>query len=115
MNNAVLQASETGTIAAPWRACVMVCATCAAKRPDGVLPDGRTEARAWLHQRLRDAGSARAVRVAETSCLGVCPPNGVTALIVPANGRGRAEAMVLLGPDQRERALRAAVAAAGDQ
>jgi hypothetical protein len=103
--------SPAGPAPMPWRACVMVCVKCAGKRSDGLLPDGRTEVRAWLRQRLANAGASQTVRITETSCLGVCPSGGgVTALVVPAHGSSCTDAWVLFGLAEREALLRAALA-----
>ncbi len=59
-----------------------------------------------LRQALRDAGRRRDVRLVETSCLGICPKQGVTALnatspgtihIVPAGADRQDVLQTLLG------------------
>ena len=98
--------------ATPWRAAILVCASCAAKRPGGVMEDGRTEARAWFRARLAAEGAMPAVRVAETTCLAVCPvEEGVTTLLVN-HAAGDVQAFVVTNEAERERVLSAALRAA---
>ena len=90
----------------PWREIIILCRKCGKKRDGGFGPKRKESLKATLRQALRDAGKRRQVRVMETSCLGICPKDGVTALNattpgtihVISTGTGGAEAMrTLLG------------------
>ena len=105
--------SDAPRTATPWRAALLVCASCAAKRPGGVCEDGRTEVRAWFRGRLAAEGAMPAVRVAETTCLAVCPVGeGITTLLLGCE-TSEAEAFVVRTEAEREAVLRRAMEVAG--
>jgi hypothetical protein len=67
---------------ASWQTDVLlVCQRCSAKLPDGLAPDGRTMLRQWFRERLGAVGLGKALRVVETSCLGLCPERRVAVAI----------------------------------
>jgi hypothetical protein len=91
----------------PWRDVIILCRKCGKKCGGGFGPKRRDNLKAVLRQALRDAGRRRLVRVMETSCLGVCPKGGVTALnatspgiihIIPTGTDGSEAMRTLLGP-----------------
>ena len=62
---------------------VLVCNNC---RPPGALKPscghhGAEELRNWLKDRLKESGEWGGIRVVTTSCLDVCPAEGVTVSI----------------------------------
>jgi predicted metal-binding protein len=90
----------------PWREVVLVCRKCGKKLKGGFGKKRRDTLKTHLRQALREAGRRRDVRVIETSCLGVCPKQGVTALnatrpqtihVIPAGTGGEAAMRTLLG------------------
>ncbi len=92
----------------PWREVIILCRKCDRKLDGGFGAKRRDSLRKVLREALRDAGRRGQVRVMETSCLGICPKRGVTALnatrpgtvhIIPAGTAG-AEAVVTLLGDQ---------------
>ncbi len=64
----------------PWRTVVIVCRKCGKKLDGGFGHKRKESLRALLRQTLREAGRRRDVRICETTCLGICPKGGVTAL-----------------------------------
>jgi predicted metal-binding protein len=89
-----------------WREVVLVCRKCGKKQKGGFGEKRRDALKTHLRQALRAAGRRREVRVIETSCLGVCPKHGVTALnatrpqtihVVPAGTDAAAALRLLLG------------------
>lgn len=63
---------------ATWqREAVFVCKKCMKKQRDGVDGEG-TALRKWLRRALKRAGLGKSVRVVETSCLDLCPKQGIT-------------------------------------
>ncbi len=90
----------------PWRDIIIVCRKCGKKLKGGFGDKRKDTLKTHLRQALRDAGRRRDVRVIETSCLGICPKHGVTALnaghpqtihIIPAGTDAEAAAETLLG------------------
>jgi predicted metal-binding protein len=90
----------------PWREVVLVCRKCGKKQKGGFGEKGRETLKTHLRQALRAAGRRRDVRVIETSCLGICPKHGVTALnasrpqtihVIPAGTEANAAMRTLLG------------------
>ena len=74
--------ADTGPTPAKWETDVLlVCLRCSAKLPDGLAPDGRTMLRQWFKERLGSVGRQKALRVVETSCLGLCPERRVAVAI----------------------------------
>ncbi len=68
----------------PWsERIVLVCDNCRA--PGAIKPScghhGAEELRNWLKARLRESGDWGGIRVVTTSCLDVCPEEGVTVSI----------------------------------
>ena len=67
---------------AKWETDVLfVCLRCSGKLPDGIGPDGRTTLRQWFKERLGSVGRQKALRVVETSCLGLCPDGRIAVAI----------------------------------
>jgi hypothetical protein len=67
---------------AKWETDVLfVCLRCSGKLPDGIGPDGRTTLRQWFKERLGSVGRRQALRVVETSCLGLCPDGRIAVAI----------------------------------
>jgi predicted metal-binding protein len=64
----------------PWREIIILCRKCDRKLDGGFGPKRRDSLKKLLREALREAGRRRQVRVMETSCLGICPKRGVTAL-----------------------------------
>ncbi|HQT77199.1 MAG TPA: hypothetical protein PLD10_09130 [Rhodopila sp.] len=64
----------------PWKQVVVLCRKCGKKQDGGFGSKGKDSLKSLLRQGLRDNGRRRDVRVFETSCMGVCPKRGVTAL-----------------------------------
>jgi predicted metal-binding protein len=90
----------------PWRTVVVICRKCGKKLDGGFGRKRKESLRSVLRQTLRDAGRRRDVRICETSCLGLCPKGGVTALnatnpgtihVVPAGSDGAEALRTLLG------------------
>lgn len=74
--------ADTGPTPAQWETDVLfVCQRCSAKLPDGLAPDGRTMLRQWFKERLGSVGRGKALRVVETSCLGLCPERRIAVAI----------------------------------
>ncbi|GGF37205.1 hypothetical protein GCM10011611_49680 [Aliidongia dinghuensis] len=74
--------AATGPAPASWQTDVLfVCLRCSGKLPDGLTPDGRTTLRQWFKERLGSVGRSKALRVVETSCLGLCPEQRVAVAI----------------------------------
>jgi predicted metal-binding protein len=89
-----------------WRDVLIVCRKCGKKLKGGFGEKRKDTLKSQLRQALRDAGRRRDMRVIETSCLGVCPKQAVTALnashpgtihIIPAGTDGAAAMRTLLG------------------
>lgn len=92
----------------PWREVIVLCRKCGKKRDGGFGPKRKEGLKAALRQALRDAGRRRQIRVIETSCFGICPKNGVTALnathpgiihVIPTGTDGPDALQTLLGGD----------------
>jgi len=90
----------------PWRDVVILCRKCGKKRCGGFGPKRKQTLKDTLRQALRDIGRRRQVRVMETSCLGICPKDGITALnatrpgtihVIPVGLDGAAAVRILLG------------------
>jgi predicted metal-binding protein len=90
----------------PWREVVLVCRKCSKKQKGGFGEKRRETLKAHLRQALRAVGRRRDVRIIETSCLGICPKHGVTALnasrpqtihVIPAGTDADAAMRRLLG------------------
>jgi hypothetical protein len=90
----------------PWRDVVILCRKCGKKRRGGFGPKRKQTLKDTLRQALRDIGRRRQVRVMETSCLGICPKDGVTALnairpgtihVIPVGSDGATAVRTLLG------------------
>jgi len=64
----------------PWKTVILVCRKCGKKLDGGFGPKQRDRLRTELRKALHAAGRRREVKVIETSCFGVCPKRGVTAL-----------------------------------
>ncbi|HEX2939534.1 MAG TPA: hypothetical protein VHO91_00705, partial [Rhodopila sp.] len=64
----------------PWKQVLVVCRKCGKKLHGGFGAKGKDSLKSVLRQGLRDSGRRREVRVFETSCMGICPKGGVTAL-----------------------------------
>ena len=81
---------------------VLVCLRCAQKVAGGIADDGRTSLRAWLRARLAADGRPKALRVVETSCLGLCPKDAVTVAL-PRDLAGTMPSFyTLTHPEERE-------------
>lgn len=90
----------------PWRDVIILCRKCGKKLDGGFGPKRKQDLKAALRQALREAGQRRQVRIMETSCLGLCPKGGVTALnatnpgtihVIPTGTRGSDAMQTLLG------------------
>jgi predicted metal-binding protein len=90
----------------PWREVVLVCRKCGKKQKGGFGEKRRETLKSHLRQALRAVGRRRDVRVIETSCMGICPKHGVTALnasrpqtihVIPAGTEADAAIRTLLG------------------
>ncbi len=79
---------------APWSDMVLICAKCAAKLGRG--RKGKTELRGEIKHALKREGLAKQVRVAETTCLDLCPKNGQTVATRQGLAEGR---LSVFGPD----------------
>ncbi|HEV2674087.1 MAG TPA: hypothetical protein VGV37_06055 [Aliidongia sp.] len=74
--------ADTDPTPAKWETDVLfVCLRCSTKLPDGLAPDGRTTLRQWFKDRLGSVGRGKALRVVETSCLGLCPEQRIAVAI----------------------------------
>jgi hypothetical protein len=74
--------ADTEPTPAKWETDVLfVCLRCSGKLPGGLAPDGRTTLRQWFKDRLGSVGRSKALRVVETSCLGLCPEERVAVAI----------------------------------
>jgi predicted metal-binding protein len=67
-------------ISTPWRDVIILCRKCGKKFDGGFGPKRKDGLKTALRQALRDSGRRRQTRIMETSCLGICPKHGVTAL-----------------------------------
>jgi hypothetical protein len=73
---------ETEPTPAKWETDVLfVCQRCSSKLPGGIAADGRTTLRQWFKERLGSVGRGKALRVVETSCLGLCPDGRIAVAI----------------------------------
>jgi len=90
----------------PWRTVVVVCRKCGKKLSGGFGRKRKESLKTLLRQTLRDSGRRRDIRICETSCLGVCPKGGVTALnatqpgtihVIAAGADGAAAMRTLFG------------------
>jgi predicted metal-binding protein len=90
----------------PWRTVFIVCRKCGKKLDGGFGRKRKESLRDVLRQALRDTGRRRDVRICETSCLGLCPKQGVTALnatlpgtihVIPVGSDGAEAVRTLLG------------------
>ncbi len=90
----------------PWHDVIILCRKCGKKRRGGFGPKHKQPLKDILRQELRNIGQRRGVRVMETSCLGVCPKDGITALnattpgtvhVIPIGTDGAAAVRTLLG------------------
>jgi predicted metal-binding protein len=95
----------------PWRTVVVLCRKCGKKLDGGFGRKRKESLKTVLRETLRQAGLRRQVRIIETSCLGLCPKGGVTALnasrpgtihVIPAGGGGDQAMQTLLGADRGE-------------
>lgn len=78
---------------APWSDVVLICAKCAAKLGRG--RKGKTELRGEVKHALKLSGLSKSVRVAEITCLDLCPKGGQTI----ATGRQLAKgSLTVVGP-----------------
>jgi predicted metal-binding protein len=66
--------------ATPWRDVIIICRKCGKKLDGGFGAKRRESLKDLLRQAIRDSGRRREVRIFETSCIGICPKRGVTAL-----------------------------------
>lgn len=98
---------------APWKHGVVL--VCNNQRPDGAPKPscGRMQGesvKAWLKPRLRELdGPAGQCRVLTTSCLDVCPRDGVAVALLPGNE------VVVVDPVADREALEARIVAHMDQ
>ena len=90
----------------PWREVFIICRKCGKKLRGGFGAKGKESLKDVLRQALRDSGQRRQVRIMETSCLGICPKHGVTALnasrpgtihVIPRGSDGPEAVGTLLG------------------
>ena len=90
----------------PWRTVILVCRKCGKRLKGGFGAKRKERLRDQLRQALRDTGRRREVKVIETSCFGICPKRGVTALnatcpgtlhVIPAGASPAAALDTLLG------------------
>jgi hypothetical protein len=74
--------SATGPTPASWETDVLfVCLRCSGKLPGGLAEDGRTTLRQWVRDKMTAEGRRKALRVVETSCLGLCPEGRIAVAI----------------------------------
>jgi hypothetical protein len=92
----------------PWRSVFVLCRKCGKKLDGGFGRKRRESLRTVLREALRGAGRRREVRICETSCFGICPKGGVTALnatrpgmihVIPTGASGDEAMRTLLGGD----------------
>jgi predicted metal-binding protein len=90
----------------PWRDVIILCRKCGKKLDGGFGPKRKESLKDALRLSLRQAGQKRQVRIMETSCLGICPKGGVTALnatspgtihVIPTGVTGEDAMRTLLG------------------
>jgi predicted metal-binding protein len=90
----------------PWRDVIILCRKCGKKCHGGFGPKRKETLKDTLRRALRDIGRRPQVRIMETSCLGICPKDGVTALnatspstihVIPAGSDSQAAIQTLLG------------------
>lgn len=90
----------------PWKQVLVVCRKCGKKLRGGFGDKRKETLKSVLRETLRQAGRRRDVRVLETSCIGICPKQAVTALnasqpgvvhTVPAGTEGDEALRTLLG------------------
>lgn len=74
---------------APFRAAVLVCGKCSRKLDGGFGRKGREPARKALKRALKSGAWGRKVRVAEISCLGLCPKRRLVLAAPSALASGR--------------------------
>ncbi len=79
---------------APWSEVILVCAKCAAKLGRG--SKGKTELRGEIKHALKHHGLGKSVRVAETTCLDLCPKNAQTIATRQGLAAGR---LSVFGPE----------------
>jgi len=72
---------------APFDDVVLICAKCAAKLGRG--RKGKTELKGEVKDALKRHGLGKSVRVAETTCLDLCPKNGQTIALGGGLAEGR--------------------------
>jgi hypothetical protein len=91
-----------------WQEVLVICRKCSKKLDGGFGSKGNRSLRTLMRQALHDGGRRREVRVFETSCMGVCPKLGVTALnathpgvihVIPAGTPAQQALRTLLGGD----------------
>jgi predicted metal-binding protein len=96
-----LMSEKAASRSTPWRTVLIVCRKCG-KKLDGGFGRKRKESlkNALRQKRTRD------IRICETSCLGLCPKGGVTALnasrpgtihVIPAGTDPAGAMQILLG------------------
>ena len=106
--------ADTGPTPAQWETDVLfVCQRCSAKLPDGLAPDGRTMLRQWFKERLGSVGRGKALRVVETSCLGLCPERRIAVAIGRELAAEPAIIRSVATEADREAVYRAALAGCG--
>jgi predicted metal-binding protein len=64
----------------PWRNVVILCRKCGKKLDGGFGRKRKERLKTVLRNTLRTAGRRRDIRIFETSCMGLCPKDGVSAL-----------------------------------
>jgi predicted metal-binding protein len=79
--------AEAKIEAAPFKDVILVCSKCAAKLGRG--HKGKTELRSELKSALKRLGLAKKIRVADTTCLDLCPKNGQTVALGRELAAGR--------------------------
>ncbi len=79
---------------APFDDVVLICAKCAAKLGRG--RKGKTELKGEVKAALKRFGLAKSVRVADTTCLDLCPKDGQTIALGGSLAEGR---LWVVGPD----------------
>jgi predicted metal-binding protein len=74
--------AATGPTPATWETDVLfVCLRCSGKVPGGLAEDGRTTLRQWVREKMTAEGRRKALRVVETSCLGLCPDGRIAVAV----------------------------------
>jgi hypothetical protein len=66
---------------AGWSDLILLCGKCAGKL------SGNKDARSALRHALKRAGRAKQVRIAETTCLDICPDDGIAACALDRAGQ----------------------------